>query len=182
MTDATMKTIAHSSEIPPYSSGSSTWLAIAKNANVTSPVVAMPIERIRAPRPYEDPEALLDTHEQHRPGERRPCLHDLTVPGQELHEAALGPVVQVTRGVPEVLPVRAAGHVEAAPQRLARHRDEQVPARHARHLGDGVLRVRDVLEHLDRAGDVELVVAERQVLRLHDEVLEVRRLPRLPLL
>src|SRR5688500_2477260 len=176
MTDATMKTIAHSSEIPPYSSGSSTWLAIAKNANVTSPVVAMPIERIRAPRPYEDPEALLDTHEQHRPRERRPCLHDLTVPGQELHEAALGPVVQMARGVPEVLPVRAAGHVQPAPQRLARHRDEQPARRDARHLGDRVLGIGDVLEDLDRRGHVERVVLERQVLGLHHEVLEVRRL------
>ena len=31
----------------------STWLAIEKYANVSSPVEAIPIERIRAPLPYE---------------------------------------------------------------------------------------------------------------------------------
>ena len=69
----------------------------------------------------------------------------------------------------------------AAPERLARDRHEQPAVRRARHLGHGVRRVRDVLEDLDRRRHVELAVGERQVLGLHDAVLEVRRLALLPL-
>jgi hypothetical protein len=90
-------------------------------------------------------------------------------------------VVQVPGRVAQVLDVRAAGHVQAAPQRLARHGDEQVLGGHAGHLGDRVRRVGHVLEHLDRRGELELVVGERHVLGLHDLVLEVRRLALLPL-
>src|ERR1700722_669121 len=43
-----------------------------------------------------------------------------------------------------------------------------------------MLRVRHVLEHLDRAGDIELVIGERQVLGSHHLVFEVRRLALLP--
>ena len=59
-------------------------------------------------------------------------------------------------------------------------RDQQPLRRAARHLGDRVLGVRDVLEHLDRRGDLELVVGERQVLGLHDHVLQARVLAALP--
>ena len=100
---------------------------------------------------------------------------------EQRDERALGPVVDVPGGVAEVLDVGAARDVEPAPQRLARHRDEQPALGHARHLRDRVRGVGDVLEHLDRGRDVELVVGERQVLRLHDPVLEVGRLALLPL-
>ena len=56
------------------------------------------------------------------------------------------------------------------------HRHEQVALGAARHLGERVLGVGHVLEHLDRAGQVELVGGERQVLGLHHAVLEVGRL------
>ena len=39
-----------------------------------------------------------------------------------------------------------AGHVEPAPEPLARHGDRRVPGGDARHLRDGVLRVGHVLE------------------------------------
>ena len=51
MTDVTMKRIDHSSETPEYSALSRTFAAIAKYAKVTRPVVAIPIDRIRAPAP-----------------------------------------------------------------------------------------------------------------------------------
>ena len=50
MTEMTTNSTAHSSEIAPYSSASSTWLATAKYAKVKTPVDAIPIDRIRAPR------------------------------------------------------------------------------------------------------------------------------------
>src|SRR5829696_764439 len=137
MTLTMMNISAHSSETPLYSTSSSTCDATAKYAKVTTPVVAMPTERMRAPRAYES----AKLHEQHRPRERRSCLDDLAVPGQQLHERPLRPVVHVARRVAEVTQVRAAGHVERAPQRLARHRDQQVARRDARHLGDRVLGV-----------------------------------------
>ena len=95
--------------------------------------------------------ATADTHEQHRPRERRACLDDLAVPGQQLHEAALGPVVQVARAC-------CPRSFQYAPRAMfsPRHsgsrgtRDEQVPDGDARHLGDGVLGIGHVLEHLDR--------------------------------
>jgi hypothetical protein len=46
-----MKSTDHSSETPAYWSSPSTWEATEKYANVTTPVVAIPRERIRAPRP-----------------------------------------------------------------------------------------------------------------------------------
>ena len=51
MTDTITNMIDHSSEIRVYWSGVSACAASAKYANVTTPVVAMPIDRIRAPRP-----------------------------------------------------------------------------------------------------------------------------------
>ena len=123
----------------------------------------------------------VTANEQHRPRERRARLDDLAVAAEQLHERALGPVVQVPGGVPEVLQVGAAGHVQPAPQRLARDADQQVPGGDAGHLGDRVLGVGHVLEHLDRRRDVELAVGERHPLGLHDPVLEVGRLALLPL-
>jgi hypothetical protein len=90
-------------------------------------------------------------------------------------------VVHVPGGVAEVLPVRAAGHVQPAPQRLARHRDEQRALGHAGHLGHRVLGVGDMLEDLDGRRGVELAIGEGQVLGLHDAVLEVGRRPLGPL-
>ncbi len=75
----------------------------------------------------------------------------------------------------------AARHVEAAPERLARHRHEQVAARHARHLRERGLRLGHVLEDLDRGGELELVVAERERRGLLDAELEVRAPALLPL-
>ena len=79
---------------------------------------------------------------------------------------------------PGVLPscaqVGAARHVEPAPERLARHRHEQPAARHARHLGQRGLGLGHVLEHLDRGGQVELVVGERQGGGVRGPELEVR--------
>ena len=66
-------------------------------------------------------------------------------------------------------------------KRLTGHGHQQVPRGAARHLGDGVARVGHVLEHLDGGGHVELVVGEREVLGLHDPVLEIRGRARLPL-
>ena len=98
-------------------------------------------------------------------------------------EAALGPVVHVPGRVAEILHVRAARHVEPAPERLARDRDQQVAAAGAaRHLRHRVLGVGHVLEHLDRRRERELAVRERErLLRAQDAVLEVRRRALLPL-
>ncbi len=46
-----MKIADHSSAMPPYSSAGSAWLASAKYANVTSPVMPIPTDRMAAPRP-----------------------------------------------------------------------------------------------------------------------------------
>ncbi len=46
-----MNRVAHSRAIAPYSSGASTWLATAKYRKLKTPVEAMPIDRMRAPRP-----------------------------------------------------------------------------------------------------------------------------------
>src|SRR3954470_16329567 len=108
----------------------------------------MPIDRIRAPRAYpsaaagaaapEGPagggagetgaveEALATQADQeHGPRERRARLDDLAVALEQRDERALGPVVQVPGRVAEVAQVRAAGHVQRPPHRLARHRHEQ---------------------------------------------------------
>src|SRR5688500_20070147 len=110
MTLTMMNISDHSSEMPLYSTSSSTCDATAKYAKVTTPVVAMPTERIRAPRPYDS----VNPHEQHRPRERRARLDDLAVRGQQLHERPLRPVVQVAGRVAEVAQVRATGHVQRA--------------------------------------------------------------------
>src|SRR5215204_4341610 len=54
MTETVTNSTAHSSEIDAYCSSSRTCEATEKYANVTTPVVAIPIERIRAPRPYAE--------------------------------------------------------------------------------------------------------------------------------
>ena len=51
MTETVTNSTDHSSAICLYSTSSSTYDATEKYANVTSPVVAIPIERMRAPRP-----------------------------------------------------------------------------------------------------------------------------------
>ena len=88
----------------------------------------------------------------------------------------------MARGVPEVLQVRAAGHVEPAPQRLARHRHEQVAPHATRAISATVCSGSGTCSSTSiAAASVELAVGERQVLGLHDLVLEVRRLALLPL-
>ena len=83
--------------------------------------------------------------------------------------------------LPSLAHVGAAHEVERAPQRLARDAHEQVALGHARHLRHGVLGIGHVLEHLDRRGEVELVVGEGEVLRAHRAVVEVRPRALLPL-
>src|SRR5918995_379660 len=102
-------------------------------------------------RPYD-----LDADKQHGPGEGRAGLLHHAVAREERDEPALGPAIHVAGGVAEVAPVRAARHVEAAPERLARNGDEQVASRHPGHLGERGLRLRDMLKHLDRACELEL--------------------------
>src|SRR4051812_45053455 len=167
-----MKTADQSSVIRPYSASGSAWLASEKYANVIRPVAPIPTDRTAAPRPYDEPERL-DPDKQHGPGEGRASLLDRAVAREQRHEPALGPVVHVSGRVAEAAPVGAARHVEPAPQRLARNRDEQMPARHARHLRQRGLRLGDVLEHLDRRCKVELVVRERQPRGLLGAELEV---------
>src|SRR3954452_5424049 len=159
MTEMTTNITDHSRSMFLAATSPTTSDVTEKYANVKSPVVAIPTLRMRAPRPYPEPPPL-EADKQHGPRERGASLHDRPVARQQRDEAPLGPVVQVPGRVAEVLPVRPARHVQPAPQRLARDRDEQVPRGHARHLGDGVRGVGHVLEHLDRRRDVELAVAE----------------------
>src|ERR1044071_3756866 len=136
--------IDQTSEMCVYWAAVSACAASAKYANVTSPVSAMPIDRIRAPRPYDDrggATLTLEADKQHGPRERRARLHDVAVAGQQRDEAALGPVVRGPGGVAELLEVRPARHVQPPPEGLARHRDEQMAVGDARHLGDRVRRV-----------------------------------------
>jgi len=51
MTEMTTNITDHSTSTRSASAALSTWLAIEKNVNVSSPVAAIPIERIRAPLP-----------------------------------------------------------------------------------------------------------------------------------
>src|ERR1039458_3505724 len=185
MTEMTTNMTDHSTSTRSASAAPSTWLAIEKNANVSRPVAAIPMERMRAPLPYErgppdppgarppcvrppcvrppcaacsavvwvDPAARsahtlgvssragpgLEPDKQHRPRERRAHLGNLAVAPQQLHERPPGPVVQMPGCVAELRPVRAAGHVQHPPQRLARDRHEQVALSAARHLAQRVL-------------------------------------------
>src|SRR3954453_21109891 len=167
----------------PYSRLVSSCEASEKYACVTSAVAAIPTPATRAPRAYElAPLAgFVDTDEQHGPWERRAdLLHGAVLREQRL-EAHLRPVVHVAGRVAERLPVRAARHVHHPPDRLARHRHEQAALGHARHLGEGLLGLRDVLEHLDRRGHVALAVAEAEARGLLGAVLEVRARARGPL-
>src|SRR5262245_56464160 len=72
--------IDHSSEMPLYSTSLRLWLASEKYANVTRPVVAMPTERIDAPRPYEA-FAFADTLRRLR----APCYGDVTFTSSIVH-------------------------------------------------------------------------------------------------
>src|SRR3954464_6583784 len=87
-------------------SASRTCEATEKYANVKSPVVAMPIERMRAPRPEPGASSCSsiarsrvasDPDKQHRPRERRAGLDDRPVARQQLDERALRPVVEMPR-------------------------------------------------------------------------------------
>src|SRR4051794_307644 len=118
------------------------------------------------PPPGSDAAGALggaDVDKDHGPREGLPDLMDLPVVLQERAEPHLRPVVQVPGRVAEVAQVGAAGHVEHAPERLAWHGYEQPAAGDARHLREGLIGLRHVLEHLDGAGHVELAVGEREV-------------------
>src|SRR3954447_16023740 len=147
--------------MPPYSRLVSSCDASEKYACVTSAVAAIPMPATRAPRAYE-PELLagVNAHEEHRPREWRPHFLHRPVLREQRLEADLRPVVDVAGRVAERLPVRAAGHVDHPPDRLARDGDEQVALGHARHLRERLLRLGHVLEHLDGGQHVELAVAE----------------------
>src|SRR5919108_799771 len=135
MIEMTTNSTDHRSEIAPYAAPGSTCEATAKYAKVNRPVDAMPTDSTRAPRAYpsvdgadaaEPPSAAAGAvavsatqpDEQHGPRERRARLDDLAVAAEQRDERALGPVVQVPGRVAEVAQVRAARHVERAPQRL----------------------------------------------------------------
>ena len=77
-------------------------------------------------------EGVLTYQWARRPGIERIVGIDLDDP--QLHETPPGPVVEVPGGVAEVLQVGAAGHVQPAPQRLARHAEHQRTRCDARHL------------------------------------------------
>src|SRR3954447_11579742 len=138
--------------MPPYSRLVSSCEASEKYACVTSAVAAIPTPATRAPRAYDRlaVRALVNLHEQHGPWERRADLLHRAVLREERLEAHLRPVVHVAGRVAERLPVRAARHVHHPPDRLAWHRHEQPALGHARHLVQSLLRLRDVLQHLDR--------------------------------
>ena len=99
----------------------------------------MPSDRIRAPRPYPDEAACArrsHRDEQHRPRERRARLDDLPVAREQRDEAALGPVVDVARRVPEVAagtrraPCSArATAARAGPRRAGGRRGRSAPSR-----------------------------------------------------
>src|SRR5687767_4757728 len=151
-TDTVMNIADQSSVMRPYSSSVSEWLASEKYANVIRPVAPIPTDRTAAPRPYD--ERRLEPDKQHGPGEGGARLLHRAEARQQRDEPALGPVVHVAGRVAEVAPVGAAGHVEAAPERLAGDRHQQVPARDARHLRHGRLGIRHVLQHLDGGREV----------------------------
>src|SRR5919206_2790822 len=190
MTEMTTNSTAQSTEIAPYSAAGRTWLATAKYAKVNSPVEAIPIDRMRAPRPYpvraggERTAAVglaTQPDEQHGPGQRRAGLDDVAVARRQRGERAPRPVVDVPRRVAQRAHVGAARQVQRPPQRLPRRRHEQPAPRDARHPGQRALRVGHVLEHLDRARRVELAGGERQALAAQRAVLEVRRAAPRPL-
>src|ERR687886_1608818 len=183
MTEMTTNSTDQSTEIAPYSAAGRTWLATAKYAKVNSPVEAIPIDRMRAPRPYPGRAGgertatvglATQPDEQHGPGQRRAVLDDVAMARRQGRERAPRPVVHVPRCVAERAHVRAAGQVQRPPQRLPGRRDEHPAPRDPRHLGQRALRVGHVLEHLDRARRVELAVGERQALAAQRAVLEVR--------
>src|SRR3954463_10605035 len=130
MIETITKRTAHSRLTPAYSSSLRTCEATEKYAKVTRPVVAIPIDRIVAPRPYFFVEELRagraassrgTASASRRPGRawraarRRSAWTSGSVPG----------------GVAPVLDVAAAGHVQRAPERFAGNRDEQVALRAA---------------------------------------------------
>ena len=65
-----------------------------------------------------------------------------------------------------------ARDVQHAPQRLVRHGHDHGAARDPRRLGERAIRILDELQHLDEADEVELVVGERQRLRVADDVVD----------
>src|SRR5207302_8749612 len=86
----------------------------------------------------------------------------------------------MTWGVAQLPDVCAAREVERTPEGLARNRDEQVAPGAACHLRERALGLGNVLPHLDRAREIELVVDEGKPLGVHGAVLEVGRAPRRP--
>ncbi len=111
--------------------------------------VAVPPEASRR-APSRDP------HQQHRPRERRAHLDHLTVAAATSRtKSRLDQWLTWPGVLPRSRTYAPRATFERPPQRLAGDRDQQVPRGHARHLGQRPLRVGDVLEHLDRGGQVE---------------------------
>src|SRR4051812_46396799 len=159
--------------MPPYSRLVSSCDASEKYACVTSAVAAIPTPATRAPRAYDDL-AVFDTDQEHGPRERGADLLYRAVLREQRLEAHLRPVVHVAGRIAERLPVRAARHVDHAPDRLARHGHEQPALGDARHLVQRLLGLGHVLEHLDRRCHVELVVLEAETRGLLGAVFQVR--------
>ena len=139
MTEVIRNTAAHSTRDALVVAALSACEASEKYAKVKSPVTrsrprgsarrartsaSRRVRRLAAGRcssPHGDGRAAWSTGTASAPRRpRRGCA-------EQRHEAALGPVVQVAGRVAEVPQVGAAGHVQPAPERLARDGDEQGP-------------------------------------------------------
>ena len=109
-----------------------------------------------------------------RPRVRRGDLAHRGDLGDEALEARARPVVEVARGVAQVLEVAAGEQVGAAEERLVRHRQQQVAGGDPGQLAQPGGGVAQVLEHLDADHQVELLVAERQLLGVGVQVVRAR--------
>ena len=145
---------------------------------MTSPVEAIPAERIRAPRPRAVDRSDARTDEQHRPRERRAGLDDLAVPGQQRGEAApgtsgsRGPACcrdrAGTRRGPCSAPARAA---RAARRRAGARRARSAPSRPRVCSGSGTCSSTSIAVASANSPSRE----RERLLRPQDPVLEVGR-------
>src|SRR5258705_6832202 len=81
------------------------------------------------------------------------------------------------RCVAELRDVAPARHVQHAPKRLTRHREDDVASRHPRDLGERALGVVDVLEDLDGEHEVDGRGGERQCVSRREQPGESARAP-----
>ena len=157
--------------------------AAGRRAALRSVEVVLVFGRERATESGAPPGLRASTHphQQHRPREWRARLDDLAVAGQQAHESAPRPVVDVARRVARFAQICPPGDIRRPPERFAWNRHQQVAAGDPSHLGEGQLRVRDVFERLDRGDEIELVGAEIQLPSPDRAELEVLPAPRRPL-